>query len=581
LNDLYVRFFRMAERRIVEGSGAGVVCLISNYSWLDGLSFTAMRERYLDVFDHIWIDNLHGDRIISEYAPSGETSETVFATRGSSPGIKIGTAIALLAKTGKDAACIVRYRDMNEARAADRRAALLESLHAVDFEEQYQPIRPISELGYPLKARSVGQEYLAWPVLPSLFPTFFPGVQTKRDEVVIDIDRERLLQRMQSYFDRNVTDEQIRCDVPRAMEDTARFDAKATRTYLTKRGFLPDYLVPFLYRPFDRRWIYWEPETRLLGEKSPAYFPQVFDGNLWLVTQQLPRREWSQPQFIRSLGGIDLIDRSATCIPLYTRPMKRTLFDLDGSDEPMPNLSDVARAYLSGVEADEQDLFYHALAVLHAPAYREENAGALRQDWPRVPLSDSRDALLASAALGRQIAALLDTETDVPSVTKGSIRADLRLIGPIHHIEGRQLRPEAGELDVTAGWGHGGKGGVTMPGRGKVTEREYTPLELAAFAEGATALGMTLDDTLACLGETTRDVYLNGVAYWANIPAKVWAYTIGGYQVMKKWLSYRERALLGRSLTVEEVREVTQMARRIAAILLLSPVLDANYFAVR
>ena len=46
LNDLYVRFFRMAERRIAEKTGRGVVCFISNYSWLDGLSFTGMRERY-------------------------------------------------------------------------------------------------------------------------------------------------------------------------------------------------------------------------------------------------------------------------------------------------------------------------------------------------------------------------------------------------------------------------------------------------------------------------------------------------------------------------------------------------------
>ena len=40
LNDLYVRFFRMAERRIAEKTGRGIVCFISNYSWLDGLSFT-------------------------------------------------------------------------------------------------------------------------------------------------------------------------------------------------------------------------------------------------------------------------------------------------------------------------------------------------------------------------------------------------------------------------------------------------------------------------------------------------------------------------------------------------------------
>ena len=58
LNDLYVRFFRMAERRIAEKTGRGVVCFISNYSWLDGLSFTGMRERYLDAFDAIRIDCL-------------------------------------------------------------------------------------------------------------------------------------------------------------------------------------------------------------------------------------------------------------------------------------------------------------------------------------------------------------------------------------------------------------------------------------------------------------------------------------------------------------------------------------------
>ena len=75
LNDLYVRFFRMAERRIAEKTGRGVVCFISNYSWLDGLSFTGMRERFLEEFDTIRIDNLHGDRIISEYAPDGRTSE--------------------------------------------------------------------------------------------------------------------------------------------------------------------------------------------------------------------------------------------------------------------------------------------------------------------------------------------------------------------------------------------------------------------------------------------------------------------------------------------------------------------------
>jgi hypothetical protein len=62
-----------------------------------------------------------------------------------------------------------------------------------------------------------------------------------------------------------------------------------------------------------------------------------------------------------------------------------------------------------------------------------------------------------------------------------------------------------------------------------------------------------------------------------NIPEKVWNYYIGGYQVIKKWLSYREQPLLGRPLTPGEVEEVTHMARRLAAIVLLEPALNGNY----
>ena len=77
------------------------------------------------------------------------------------------------------------------------------------------------------------------------------------------------------------------------------------------------------------------------------------------------------------------------------------------------------------------------------------------------------------------------------------------------------------------------------------------------------------------------DVYLNGVAYWRNIPMNVWDYYIGGYQVIKKWLSYRELKLLGRAVTPDEAREVMNMARRIAAIILMQPKLDENYRRVK
>ena len=79
-----------------------------------------------------------------------------------------------------------------------------------------------------------------------------------------------------------------------------------------------------------------------------------------------------------------------------------------------------------------------------------------------------------------------------------------------------------------------------------------------------------------CLGVTTSDVYLHDTAYWRNVQASVWEYTIGGYQVIKKWLSYREHALLGRALTTDEARKVTHMARCITAIVLLYPALGRS-----
>jgi hypothetical protein len=81
--------------------------------------------------------------------------------------------------------------------------------------------------------------------------------------------------------------------------------------------------------------------------------------------------------------------------------------------------------------------------------------------------------------------------------------------------------------------------------------------------------------------KSTHDIYINDTAYWRNVPEKVWDFTIGGYHVMKKWLSYREHDLMGRALTPDEAREITHMARRLAALLLLAPALDAHYAAAK
>ena len=583
LNDLYVRFFRMAERRVTEGTeGEGVVCFISNYSWLDGLSHTGMRERYLEVFDKVWIDCLNGDKYKSgKLTPDGDPDPSVFSTEKNREGIQVGTAVTLLArKKDHEPAGAIRFR---QHWGREKRRDLLQSLASP---EPYETLTPSLGVGLPFAPSAFADDYLEWPMLGHLLPTSSPGVTTARDSFVVDIDRGRLDARMRLYFDSRVSDEQMREVASAALADASRFDGVAIRRKLVERGYLDRYIVPYAYRPFDLRWVYWEPDEKLLHEKREELFAMTQAGCHLLVTRQKGERQVEGPLFYatRRLCDLHLTRPNTTCFPLERRA--------DGQESLLAtpdvglNLTDGAADYLEslGIDARSDEasaLWHHCAALGYTPRYLRENAGALRQDWPRIPLPATRDALLASAELGRTVAALLDVEEPVDAVTTGSVRHELRPLGVLAAVSGRQLDPSAGDLAVTAGWGHGGKGGVTMPGRGRAVERPYTDVELAAFREGLAALGLTYDQLTACLGGACYDVYLSDVAYWRCVPARVWKYTIGGYQVMKKWLSYRERALLGRDLRPDEARYVTEMTRRIAAILLLEPALDENYERVK
>lgn len=562
LNDLYVRFYRMAERRIVEQTGRGIVCFISNYSWLDGLSFTGMRERYLDAFDRIWIDSLNGDKYrTGKLTPEGLPDPSIFSTEFNREGIQVGTAIALFVReTGSAGTDCVMFRQFW---GKNKRADLLESLTDDNEGPEYQSLCPSPALGLPFTPTVMESEYEAWPRLTSLLPVSFPGLQTGRDNFLIDVDKTALEKRVNRYFDNSVSDAEVAAQWPQLMKDSARYSARATRAKLLARGQPGNTIFRFHYRPFDSRWLYWEPETKLLDEKRAEYVPHVFPGNVWLAAAAANRKDFDPPLVLSHHASRHVIERGANLFPAYLKQVAQVnLFGEGGSGGPQPNLSDEARAYLEKLQIEAADtLFYHCVAVLHAPVYAQGNATVLRQDWPRIPLPATREALLRSAALGRQVAALLDTETPVPGVTTGALRSELKPIAQLTRVGGGQLDPDAGDLALTVGWGHGGQDGVTMPGKGRAVSR---PAEAGAPA---------------ALGAETFDVYLNDAACWRNVPARVWETTIGGYQVIKKWLSYREAAVLGRGLTADEAGEVTRIARRLAALALLGPALDANYAA--
>ena len=295
LNDLYVRFFRMAERRIAEKTGRGVVCFISNYSWLDGLSFTGMRERYLEAFDAVRIDCLNGDKYkTGKVAPDGSPDPSIFSTEGEPVGIQVGTAIAtLVRKADHKPAGRVGFRHLwGQAKPAE-----LTATAEAEPDALYEGIKPVLPLGLPFVRTAVSEDWFEWPTLSDLFPVSFPGVKTSRDGFLVDVDFDRLRARVADYFDAGLSHDEIARRYPSVMKTTARFKTCAVRDTLLNRGG-PDEagFIRVAYRPFDNRWLYWERDGILLDRPRADYGQHIFEENVWLVLQNKARPDLSPPQ---------------------------------------------------------------------------------------------------------------------------------------------------------------------------------------------------------------------------------------------------------------------------------------------
>ncbi|HAO78604.1 MAG TPA: DNA methyltransferase, partial [Verrucomicrobia subdivision 3 bacterium] len=588
LDDLYVRFFRLAERRIAEKTGLGIVSFISNFSYLSDPSFVVMRQRFLQEFDSLWFDCLNGDsRETGKLTPEGKPDPSVFSTEYNREGIRVGTAIATMIRrrrreesqtSKKKSKSLLTSSPTSKIGdvffrqfwGADKRAELLESLKAKKFAKQYENVKPTKENRFSFCPSDVTGDYHGWPRLTELCAEApSNGLMEKRAGALIDIDRMALEKRMLDYYDPNVSWDELKILKTGLTEDAARFDAKKAREKVTAaEDFESENLRRYALRPFDTRWCYFSSERPLWNEPRPTLWQQCWKGNSFLLTRMnCPRSPEGAPMsFTACLSDDHYLTPDAVAIPFRLRaalPTKLKKKD-DGNGEfksvlheaapayhagkITANLSPAARAYLAklGIKNPDDDadtaalIWMHALAIGYSPAYLAENADGVRQDWPRIPLPDSKVALLASAELGKQVAVLLDTETPVQGVTAGKVRAELVKIAVV-----TRLTRETLNLSVTAGWGHAGQNGVTMPGKGKLATRPFTADEAAAFGArvvptrstpastsasevsepSAPANALRVETTRApseLLGPATHDIFLNEAACWSNVPEKVW-----------------------------------------------------------
>lgn len=542
LDDLYIRFIRLAERRIAEmGTKTGIVSLITNRSYVNGLSHPVMREHLLKSFDKLYIDDLHGS------VRAGRANDGNVFTTSSSAGITVGVAIGHFVKTtSSDSHGSVVYRELRGGSGEQKRQALLTGNLCTS--ETFIPGRMQRFSFRPQRTEDV---YFAWWRLTDLFPVYFSGVQASRDggPMAFAFQAQALERRMKDYYDVSLGNDEVAARYPELMRNAARYNAEEERrSNLKDSAFHGSRILPYLYRPHDRRVLYWEENGKLLVEKRREFFEQVWQGNRFLVANQIEERNntFDRLSFASGLVEFHVLRPDARAFPLRLRaegflagPAGVTIPNLADYSEllvqqrvlhlprrsstcaPRPRPDGVLNQYgiqafdgnggpTSNATAFAESLVYYATAVLAAPIYGTRFKEFLSDDWPRIPLPNNRHIIEEVASIGRCVADLLDPWADpkalvVPHAATrldGTVPATLTLLNDFQLVDSR-----------------------------------------VQVAEGLWLCGVSVE---------------------------VWEFRIGGYQVLKSWLNARANL----DVDVAELRTVVVNAQRIAALIQAKGQLD-------
>ncbi|MFH1007655.1 MAG: type ISP restriction/modification enzyme [Candidatus Latescibacterota bacterium] len=498
LDDDYIKFIRFAQWR-TERTGQGVIGLISNNSYLSGLTHWRMRQSLLETFDKAYVLNLHGNARMKETAPDGSPDENVFD-------IMQGVAIVLLIKDGtKDGQhAAVFYDDLFGMREHKYEVLLSSDVQNTEWQE-LQPVAPLF-FWVPKDFERLTEYEKDWK-MTDIFGVNGTGVKTDRDEFCFDFDKEILCNRTRRFFAEDYDEafqEHYRLYPSSSYDIEARRDACA---------FSEENIRQCLYRPFDRRWVYYG--VGFTSRPGHRVMQHILSENMALLCKRQSKRSpFSYILICNEIAESSVFEsayanNSVFPLYLYTTPedTKGTLF----ATEEVTREPNLAPKFIAAVEEKlgldfvpdgkgdlqsafgPEDVLHYAYAVFHSPTYRERYAELLKIDFPRLPLTSDRDQFKMLATKGEELVAL-------------------------HLMKSSALNQLTTSFPVT------GSNGVV-----KVRYTEPRKEEKGSEVPGR--------------------VYINKTQYFEGIEPDVWAFQIGGYQVLQKWLKDRK----GRKLSFDDL----------------------------
>jgi|GEM_PF-1276555 len=370
LQDDYVKFIRIAQHW-VEQAERGIVAFITNHSYIFNPTFRKMRASLARTFDRIYILDLHGNAKLAEENNLDKKDENVFP-------IRMGVAISIMVRNAGDKSCKIRYADIRGTR--NEKLDILS--HATIYTTPWREISPVPPFNLFIPSRiNLESEYSHFASLFDIFQQFSVGFVTSRDGFALDFDKQSLLDRIAEVRDEQVPIEQIRKRYP-----IGDLDIEAFRRELTEDATWQDKAISVLYRPFDRRWVYY---SRTLMERPRLQFMKnLMKPNIALAIGRAGHatgsNEWDVVFCTDMPADLNLFRRGgATLFPRYVYNVNER------------------QSNMAPVDADPDEVFHYIYALLHSSIYRKRYADFLMTDFPRVPLIKPGRLLTDLASLGK------------------------------------------------------------------------------------------------------------------------------------------------------------------------------------
>ena len=393
LYDAYVKFFRWAIDRL-DGRD-GIVCYVSNNSFVDAYSFDGFRKHFLQDFQRVYHLDLGGN--VRKNRP-GMTISNVFDIR-----VGVGITVALRSSQYSDSQ-LFYHRVDETGNKKDKLDYLSEMrLHTIDW----QRLSPNQK--HTWLVSETEDEFAQFPSIggkdakvgkrgaeKTLFHTFCGGIVTRRDMQVYDFHNKALLERMEKFVrDYNLQVLLYAQEDPKPSVDdfvdveSVKWDStlkqNLRRSQLGK--FDSSFVRHGLYRPFTKKRIYFDRLFVSRVSLHPFYVPNEkaeAENRLICHTDKGSEKPF-MAMIAQDIPDLHIVGAgsSAQCFPFYT-------YDEDGSNR-RENITDWAlnqfRSHYADQSINKWDIFYYVYALLHHPGYRERYAADLKRELPRIPFA--------------------------------------------------------------------------------------------------------------------------------------------------------------------------------------------------